>query len=69
MRDTIQVATRDVMQDVFWFYQTDEWYYRYQLYEEGVDISREFLVYYHGSEEYKEFFRNIVDYKDEEICK
>jgi hypothetical protein len=52
------------MQDVFWFYNTDEWWYRYELYEQGVDMSRKFLVYYHGSEEYKEFFRNLVDYKE-----
>ncbi len=56
---------RDTMQDVFWFYNTDEWFYRYELYEQGVDMSREFLVYYHGSEEYKEFFNNLVDYKED----
>ena len=64
MRDTLQVATRDTMQDVFWFYNTDEWFYRYELYEQGVDMSREFLVYYHGSPEYREFFSNLVDYNN-----
>ena len=64
MRDTMQVATRDTMQDVFWFYNTDDWYYRYELYEQGVDMSREFLVYYHGSAEYREFFSNLVDYNN-----
>ena len=54
---------RDTMQDVFWFPNEGDWYYRYQLYEEGVDMSREFLVYYHGSPEYREFFSNLVDYK------
>lgn len=54
---------RDTMQDVFWFYNTDEWFYRYELYEQGVDMSREFLVYYHDSPEYREFFSNLIDYK------
>lgn len=63
IRDTMQVTIRDTMQDVFWFYNTDEWFYRYELYEQGVDMSREFLVYYCGSAEYKEFFSNLVDYK------
>ena len=65
MQDTLQVATRDGMQDVFWFPDEGDWYYRYQLYEEGVDMSRKFLLYYHGSPEYREFFSNLVDYKDE----
>ena len=65
MRDTLQVATRDGMQDVFWFPNEGDWYYRYQPYEEGVDMSRKFLLYYHGSPEYMELFSNLVDYKDE----
>ena len=53
---------RNSMQDIFWFPETGWWYYRYQLYEENVDMTKEYLLYYHGSVEYKEFFSNLVDY-------
>ena len=60
----IEVRMINHIDDVFWFYEDNDWRYRYELYEQGVDMSREFLVYYHGSEEYREFFSNLVDYNN-----
>lgn len=56
--------TQYSMQDVFWFPGEDQWYYRYQLYEEDVDISKEFLVFKKDTLVYSAFFRNLIDYNE-----